>query len=326
MKRLITIAARCCIAAVAITASSLAAAASAYPAKPVSLVVVFGPGGTSDIVARLVGDALGNELKQQVVVENRPGAGGNIGASYVARATPDGYTLLAAFPGLTTNGALYSKLNYNPSADFAPISRLASAPNVIVVGSSLPVKTLDELLKYARSRSGEMNFGSAGAGSSSHLAGELLGELAGLKLTHIPYKGGAPALTDLAAGRLDVMVIPLPEAYSLIQSGKIKPLALASPNRSTLLPDVPTTKEAGLANFEVGSWYGLMAPAGTPADVIEKLSAATTRALRTSAIKEAFEKRGIDLVGDSPSQFKAFLGSETDRWAAVIKNKQIKLD
>lgn len=324
MKRLISFAASACVA---LASACLPAAASAaeYPNKPISLVVVFGAGGTSDVVARIVGKPLGEALKQQVVVENRPGASGNIGATAVARAAPDGYTLLAAFPGLTTNAALYDKLSYDPAADFAPISLLASAPNVIVVNKDLPVNTLAELIEYARARPGKLNFGSAGAGASSHLAGEALNDLAGLSMTHVPYKGGAPALTDLAGGQLEVMVIPLPEVIGFIRNGRLKALALASAQRSPLLPDVPTTREAGLADFEVGSWYGLSAPAGTPPQVLDTLEAATIRALDTPEVVAAFEAQGIERIGSSRAEFAEFMRRETARWAAVIKKNDIKL-
>lgn len=314
-------------ASVALASACLPAAASAaaYPDKPISLVVVFGAGGTSDVVARIVGKPLGEALKQQVVVENRPGASGNIGATAVARAAPDGYTLLAAFPGLTTNAALYDKLNYNPAADFAPISLLASAPNVIVVNQALPVTTLAELIDYARARPGKLNFGSAGAGASSHLAGEALNDLAGLSMTHVPYKGGAPALTDLAGGQLDVMVIPLPEVINFIRSGRLKAVALASAQRSPLLPEVPTTREAGLPDFEVGSWYGLSAPAATPPQVLDALEAATIRALDTPEVVAAFEAQGIERIGSTRAEFAEFLRRETERWSAVIQKNNIKL-
>lgn len=305
---------------------SIAATAGTYPNKPVTLVVVFGPGGTSDVAARIVGQALSAELKQQVVVENRPGAGGNIGASMASRAKSDGYTLLAAFPGLTTNGALYSKLDYDPVKDFAPISLMASAPNVIVISPALPIHSLQEFIAYAKSKPGQLNYGSAGAGSSSHLAGALLNEKAGLNLQHIPYKGGAPALTDLASGRLDVMLIPLPEALAMIKGGKVKAIALAGKQRSKVLPDLPTTKEAGLADFEVGSWYGLMAPANTPDDIMDTLSTATSNALKYPKVKEAFDAQGIEMVASTPAQFQSFLHNERDRWSAVIKANQIKLD
>lgn len=315
----------CCVT---LTCAGVAAAETGkdFPAKNINLVVVFGAGGTSDAVARIIADPLGQALGTQVVVENKPGASGNIGAAYVARAAPDGYTLLAGFPGLTTNGALYSKLNYDPAKDFAPISLLASAPNVIVTYPKLPVSSLGELLEYAGKQPDGLNFGSAGAGASSHLAGELLKETADVKMVHVPYKGGAPALVDLASGRLDVMIIPLPEAISLINGGKVKALALASEQRSHLLPDVPTTKEAGLPDFKVGSWYGLMAPAGTPPAALRKIGAAVDEALKSHKVREAFLAQGIELVGSDAAQFGQFLEQEEARWARVIKANNIRLD
>ncbi|WP_345245134.1 tripartite tricarboxylate transporter substrate binding protein [Pigmentiphaga soli] len=300
-------------------------ARAAYPDRPISLIVVFGPGGTSDVVARIVAKELAAGLKQPVVVENRPGAGGNVGAAAAARAAPDGYTLLAAFPGLTTNGALYGSLNYDP-AGFVPISLLASAPNVIVVRPSSTAATLREFVEQARAAGKPLNFGSAGAGTSSHLAGEAFKELAGIDMVHVPYKGGAPALADLAASRLDVMIIPLPESIAMIRAGKVKPLALASARRSPLLPELPTTAEAGWKNFEVGSWYGLSAPHGTPAAVRDALAAAAARALRAGEVQAAFAAQGVETVGSSPAEFDAFLKSETARWSAVIVKNDIHLD
>jgi len=308
------------------TVLAVSVSAAAYPEKPINIVVVFGPGGTSDVVARLVGQSLGNVLKTDVIVSNRPGAGGNIGATQVARATADGYTLLAGFPGLTTNGSLYQQLGYDPAKDFVPISLLASAPNVIVVPASNPANSLQQFIAQAAQKGVPLNFGSAGAGSSSHLSGELLKEISGMNLTHVAYKGGSPALIDLASGRLDLMIIPLPEAVGLIKSGKIKALALASDKRSKLVPDLPTTKEAGLNNFVVGSWYGLLAPSGTPDNVVSALSAATARALKAEGVINNFDTNGIEMVGSTQQEFATFLQNERKRWGAVIEKNKIRLD
>lgn len=304
----------------------ISATANAYPDKPINLVVVFGPGGTSDVVARQVGQSLGDVLKTEVVVLNRPGAGGNVGATFVAKSVADGYTLLAGFPGLTTNGALYQKLSYDPEKDFVPISRVASAPNVIVVPATSSATNLKDFIAQGNQKPGGLSFGSAGAGSSSHLAGELLKEITGLNLTHVAYKGGTPALVDLASGRLDLMIIPLPEAITLINSGKIKPLALASDHRSKLIPNVPTTSEAGLNNFVVGSWYGLLAPRGTPEQVVAVLSNATAKALKSDSLIKNFDASGIEMVASSPDEFKKFLTDETKRWRTVIEKNNIRLD
>ena len=300
--------------------------AAAYPDKPINLVVVFGAGGTSDVVARQVGQSLGDVLKSEVVVLNRPGAGGNIGATSVAKSVADGHTLLAGFPGLTTNGALYQKLGYDPENDFIPISLVASAPNVIVVPATSGATTLKEFIAQAGQKPAGLSFGSAGAGSSSHLAGELLKEITGLNFTHVPYKGGTPALVDLASGRLDLMIIPLPEAINLINSGKIKALALASDRRSKLTPNIPTTSEAGLNNFVVGSWYGLLAPRGTPDNVVATLSNATSKALKSESLNKNFDASGIEMVASTPDEFRKFLADETKRWQAVIEKNKIRLD
>jgi tripartite-type tricarboxylate transporter receptor subunit TctC len=300
--------------------------AAAYPDKPINLVVVFGAGGTSDVVARQVGQSLSEVLKSEVVVLNRPGAGGNVGATFVAKSVADGYTLLAGFPGLTTNAALYQKLGYDPEKDFVPISLVASAPNVIVVPATSTATTLKEFIAQAGQKPAGLSFGSAGAGSSSHLAGELLKEITGLNFTHVAYKGGTPALVDLASGRLDLMIIPLPEAINLINSGKIKPLALASDRRSKLIPNVPTTREAGLNDFVVGSWYGLLAPRGTPDKVVAALSNATSKALKSEGINKNFDASGIEMVASTPDEFRKFLADETKRWQAVIEKNKIRLD
>ena len=309
-----------------LVALGISSSAAAYPEKPINLVVVFGAGGTSDVVARQVGQSLGDVLKTEIVVLNRPGAGGNVGAASVAKAVPDGYTLLAGFPGLTTNGALYQKLGYDPEKDFVPISRVASAPNVIVVPATSTATTLKDFIAQASQKPAGLSFGSAGAGSSSHLAGELLKEITGLNFTHIPYKGGTPALVDLASGRLDLMIIPLPEAINLINSGKIKPLALASDRRSKLIPNVPTTSEAGLNNFVVGSWYGLLAPRGTPDKAVAVLSDATAKALKSESLIKSFDASGIEMVASTPEEFRKFLTDETNRWRAVIEKNKIRLD
>lgn len=301
-------------------------AVAAYPEKPVSLVVVFGAGGTNDVLARMLSEPLGRALGQTVVVENRPGAGGNIGAASVARSAPDGHTLLLAFPGLTTNAALYQSLQYDPTKDFTPISLLASAPSVIVTRPTSTAKTLEEFKAELQSRKGGANYGSAGVGTSSHLAAAMLNDILGLDMQHIAYKGGAAALTDLAAGRIDVMTIPVPEVASLVQGGKVRALAIADSRRSNLLPDVPTTQEWGLEDFKVGSWYGLAAPAGLPEEVNETVTRAVKQVMTDEALTQRLEGQGIAVVGSDAQEFAEFLSNETARWSAVIRNNNIQLD
>jgi len=313
-------------AGAAATAMAAGPAVAAYPEKPITFVVVFGAGGTNDVVGRKLSEPLGKALGQPVVVENRPGAGGNIGAASVARSQPDGYTLLMAFPGLTTNKSLYPSLQYDPDRDFAPVSLLASAPSVIVAHPDADGSSLDAFVAYLKGKPGGANYGSSGNGASSHLAGAMLDDLLGLGMEHVPYKGGAPALTDLAAGRLDLMVIPLPEAMTLIRAGRVKPVMLASAQRSPLVPDVPTTREWGLKDFEVGSWYGLSVPAATPADVVGKLSAAVHEVVGNADIQRELREQGIEPIGSDPRAFADFLRQETDRWSAVIEKNGIKLD
>lgn len=299
---------------------------AAYPEKPVSLVVVFGAGGTNDVLARMLSEPLGHALGQTVVVENRPGAGGNIGAASVARSAPDGHTLLLAFPGLTTNASLYQSLHYDPVKDFTPISLLASAPSVLVTRPTSTAESLEEFKAELQARQGGANYGSAGVGTSSHLAAAMLNDTLKLDMQHIAYKGGAAALTDLAAGRIDVMTIPVPEVASLVQAGKVRALAVADSRRSALLPDVPTTQEWGLDDFEVGSWYGLSAPKGLPDEVSQTLTRAVKQVMSDEALQQRLEAQGITVVGSSAPEFSEFLANETTRWSTVIRNNNIQLD
>jgi tripartite-type tricarboxylate transporter receptor subunit TctC len=303
-----------------------AAGADTWPDKPLRVVVPYAAGGAVDIVARIVGQALAEQLKQPVVVDNRPGASANIGMELVARAPADGYTLLMASNGLTTNMSLFPDLSFDGRRDFAPIARIGYAPLVIVVPASSPAKTLKDLLAQAKAKPGDLTYASAGNGSSGHLAGELLKTTAGIDVLHVPYKGGAPAITDLLGERISFMPINPLEVIAHVRSGKLRALAVASDKRLPLLPDVPTTAEAGLPGFEATVWWGLVAPAKTPRDVVAKLNAETNRALVDPATAKRLADAGVVVTGGTAEDFAAFIGRQTDLWSGVIRKAGIRPD
>ncbi|WP_420869193.1 Bug family tripartite tricarboxylate transporter substrate binding protein [Cupriavidus gilardii] len=316
--------------ALAVGAATLVGAARAeapYPSKPIRLVVPFAPGGSSDILARLLADRLKSELGQVVVVENKPGAGGNIAGESVARAAPDGHTLLLAAAGPTViNPSLYSKMPFDPARDLAPITVLAREHNLMAVKAQLPVRNLSEFLAYARSHPGKLSFGSPGNGTVAHLGGELLNRTAGLKMQHVPYKGSGPAVADLMAGHIDLMIDNMPALLAQVQGGKLRPIAVASDKRAAALPDVPTFDEAGVKGYLVTAWKGLMAPAGTPKPVIAKLHEACARILATPEMRKRVIELGAEPVGNSPEAFAAQIRSETAWWAAQVKATGTRLD
>lgn len=307
-------------------------AQGAWPNKPVRIVVPFAPGGTTDILARAVAPELSRVFGQQFVVENKAGAGGNLGAEAVAKSAPDGYTLLMGTVGTHgINRALYPKLAYDPIKDFAPVTLVASVPNVMVVNAELAkannITTVQDFIKLAKSRPGKLNMASSGNGTSIHLAGELFKSQTGIFMTHIPYRGSGPALLDLVGGQVDVMFDNLPSAMQLIKGGKIKALALTSSTRSAALPDAPTIEEAaGLKGFEATSWFGLLAPAGTPPDVVNRIQQEVARALASPAINEKMVSQGAIPSGNTPSQFATLIDSEHKKWAQVVKVSGARVD
>jgi tripartite-type tricarboxylate transporter receptor subunit TctC len=319
-----------CLLGVALAAAALPAAAQAqaqaYPNRPLKIVVPYAAGGAVDIVARIVGQALAEELKQPVIVDNRPGASANIGMEAVAKAPADGYTLLMASNGLTTNMALFPDLSFDGRRDFAPVARVGYAPLVIVVPAASPAKTLKDLLAQAKAKPGDLTYASAGNGSSGHLAGELLKTTAGIDVLHVPYKGGAPAITDLLGERISFMPINPLEVIAHVRSGKLRALAVASDKRLPLLPDVPTTAEAGLPGFEATVWWGLVAPAKTPRDVVAKLNAETNRALADPATAKRLADAGVVVTGGTAEDFAAFIGRQADLWSGVIRKAGIRPD
>jgi tripartite-type tricarboxylate transporter receptor subunit TctC len=300
---------------------------AAYPDKPIRLIVPFAPGGSADIMGRIVADALHPILGQTVIVENRPGAGGNIGGDFVARATPDGYTLLLAAAGPTViNPSLYRNMSFSPVKDLAPISCLEREHNLMVVTKSLPVKTLQEFIQYARQHPGKLSFGSPGNGTPAQLAGELLKQKAGIQATHVPYKGTGPAVTDLVAGHIDFMIDNMPGLLPQVKAGNLRALAVPSDKRATAAPDIPTFGEAGEKGFVVMAWKGLMAPAGTDPAIIEKLHAAVVKALQDPTLRTRFQDLGAEPLGNSPAEFAKQITEETAWWAKLVQSTGTRIE
>jgi tripartite-type tricarboxylate transporter receptor subunit TctC len=305
----------------AVVLLSLAGAASAqdWPAKPVRVVVAFTAGGTTDILARNVGQQLGERLKQPFVIDNKPGAGGNLGTEMVVRAPADGYTLIVNSVGpIAVNPTLYPKLTYNPLTDLVPIVQIAEVPNVLVVHPSVPVKTFEEFVAHAKANPGKLNCSSTGIGTSSHLSCYVLGKRAGFEATHVPYKG-ADALRDLLAGRVQFMFATIPSVRQHIETGSLRALAVSSAKRSRSLPDVPTVAERGHPGFEAGSWFGFFAPKGTPQQVIDTLNKHVNEIIAVPATEGAMVKEGADPIGGTPQQFGQFVQREFEKWRVVVK-------
>ncbi|MGR4870598.1 Bug family tripartite tricarboxylate transporter substrate binding protein [Variovorax sp. LARHSF232] len=321
-------------AAALLLAAGPAAAQGAWPSKPVRIVVPFAPGGTTDILARAVAPELSKAFGQQFIVDNRAGAGGNVGAEIVARSPGDGYTLLMGTVGTHgINRALYPKLPYDPIKDFVPITLVAAVPNVMEMNADkareLKINNVQDFIAYAKSHPGKLSMASSGSGTSIHLAGELFKTMSGSFMTHIPYRGSGPALLDLVAGNTDVMFDNLPSSMQQIKAGKLKPLAVTSAQRSPALPDVPTVEEAGgpsLKGYEASSWFGLLAPAGTPPDVVSRIQQEVAKSLGTPAIKEKLVAQGAMPSGNSPADFARLIDSEHKKWAQVVKASGAKVD
>ncbi len=324
------IARRTLLASLAVAAAGalpLAALAQNYPAKAVTIVVPFAPGGTTDILARIVGQGLHTELGQPFIVDNRAGAGGNIGASLAAKAQADGYTLFMGTVGThAINQALYKKMPFDPVKDFAPISRVATVPNLLVAHPSQPYKTVKELIAYAKANPGKVTFGSPGSGASPHVSGELFRSLTGTDMLHVPYKGSAPAMTDLLGGQINIMFDNMPSAIQHVRSGKLRPIAVTTAKRSPELPDLPTIAEAGVPGYEAMSWFGLFAPAATPKPVLDRLNAALIKVLNQPDVKKKIAEQGGDVVAETPEQFAAFIKAETAKWGKVVKDSGATVD
>ena len=301
-------------------------AADSYPSKPVHLILPFPPGGGTDILGRLIGEQLTVRLGQPVVQENRGGAGGNLGAEAVARAAPDGYTLLLAAPTLAISPTLYPKLAYDPLKDLAPIALVATVPNVMVTHPSVPARTLQEFIALAKRRPGELNFGSGGAGTSNHLGGELFNMVAGVKLVHVPYKGVNLAMQDVLAGNVQLVFIGIPAAAPHIRARKLRALAVVAPQRSSALPDVPTAAEAGLPGFEVTTWYGVLAPAGTPRAIVERLNTELGRIMLAPELQPRLADMATEPRSGTPEAFAAYLREETAKWGKVIRDAGLRAE
>ncbi|OZI30279.1 ABC transporter substrate-binding protein [Bordetella genomosp. 10] len=319
------------IAAGALLASALlgclgaagTARAEAYPEKPVKIVVAFTAGGTTDILTRSVANLLGQRLKQSFIVENRPGAGGNIGTEYVARSAPDGYTLIVDSVGPIAVNSSLNKLNYDPLVDLVPVVQLADVPNVLVVPPDLPIHDMKEFLAYAKAHSGKLNYSSTGIGTSSHLSSYMLMQLNGIQATHVPYKG-ADALNDLLTGRVQFMFATIPSVIGQIKAGKLRAIAVSSARRSASMPDIPSVAESGFPGFEAGSWFGMFAPKGTPPAVIAKLNATVNAVL--PELKDKMIAEGADPVGGSAADFGKFTHAEQRKWSALIKQMNTKAE
>jgi len=298
-----------------------------FPQRPITLVVPSAPGGSTDFTARLVSDALGRALGQPVVVDNKPGASGNIGNQFVARARPDGYTLLLAYSGYqVANPHLFKQAGWDPIRDFAPVAMMTRAPQVFAASPKLPVNSLQELVAYAKANPGKVNYASSGNGSIQHIAGELFKQLTGADITHIPYKGTGPAVQDLMGGQVDLFITTPAGVVSQIQAGKLKGLAVTSPKRLASLPNVPTAGESGLKGYELDSWFALYAPAGTPADVVQLLNTEVNRILQAPDVRKKAEDAGTDVETMTPQQFAEFTRKELDHWGRVIRGAKISVE
>jgi tripartite-type tricarboxylate transporter receptor subunit TctC len=317
-----------CLAGLLIAASAPGVLAQSYPERPIRFICPYAPGGTTDILTRTIAQKLTELMKQSVVVENRAGAGGNVGSDVAAKAAPDGYTILMApVSPLAINVSLYAgKMPFNPQRDFAPITLVAKVPLVIVTHPSVPARNIKELIGLAKARPGKLTYGSAGNGSSNHLIGEMFKAAAGVQIVHIPYKGGAPALVALMSGETDMMVGQVPSVGVQVKANRVRALAISGAKRSAALPDVPTLIESGLSGFDATSWYAIVAPAGTPKPIIDRLHAEITRAINSDEVRKRLRDEGADVETTTPEQLAAFVRAEIDKWAHAVKISGAKLD
>ncbi len=304
--------------------SGVASAQDAFPSKPVHLLVPFPPGGAVDIVGRTLGDELSKRWGQSVIIENRPGAGGTIASQAAAKAPPDGYTLIIVATGHALNPHLYAKLPYDPFNDFTPLSLIGTSPNMPLVRSDSPIRTLADLLALARERPGQLSYGHAGNGTSSHLAGELINYMTKVNIAAIPYKGGAPALNDLIGGHIPMSINNIPESIAQIRAGTVRPLGVTTAKRSPVLPDVPTIAEAGIPGYDTGVWWGLVGPAGLPPLVKARLAKDCAEAVNAPAVKERLLGLGAAPIGSAPEEFAALIRAEYEKWGPIIKAAGIR--
>jgi tripartite-type tricarboxylate transporter receptor subunit TctC len=317
------------LAAAAVAAPSILvsrALGADWPVRPVRVVVPFTPGGSTDLTARLVGNRLQEVWGQSVVVENKPGAGGNIAADMVAHSDPDGYTIFIVGPGLATNQFLYPSLSYDPVGDFAPVTRLITQPNLMCVPNSSPAKSVKEFIAYCNENKGKVTYASSGNGTTLHLGGELFKRMAKVEMTHIPYRGGAPAINDLIPGRVDVIFDNMPSILSHVKAGSLRGLAVTTKDRVAVVADIPTIAESGVPGFDVFSWFGFFVPAKTPPDIVARINADTNAALAHASVKPRFEELGATPKGSTPAELAAFLKSEIDKWGPVIQEAKIRVE
>jgi len=314
------------LAVAAMACGAGAASAQSYPAKPIRLILPFPPGAPNDMVGRALGQKLSEQLGANVVPDNRPGAGGNVGIGSAAKSPPDGYTIVLATPGIAISPSLYSKLGYDAARDFAPVARVSAIPNIMVVHPSVPAKTLKEFIALARAHPGKINFASGGPGTTNHLANELLKHLEKIDMVHVPYKGATVGMMALIGGEVDEVILPVASAIPQIRAGKVRPLAVLADRRVAALPEVPTTKEAGVDNFVVTVWYGVFAPARTPTDIVARLSREVVRALEAPDLRERLAAMGVEPWPGTPDELASLVRSETARFAALIKRIGLRLD
>lgn len=311
----------------AVVFGSAAATAQGYPAKPIRLVVPFGPGGSNDIIGRIVGQKLSENVGQPVIIDNRPGAGGMIGTDSVVNSAPDGYTLMiGATSTIAVNVGLYPKRGFDPVKSLTPITRIASGPFLMAVPASLPVKTVKDFIELARSKPGQLNFGSSGKGSSLQLTAEMFKTMAKVDLAHIPYKSGGQAVADLATGRVQLVYSDMAALVAFIKSGHVKAIALTTPKRSAILPDLPTISESGVPGYDATSWYGILGPAGMPREIVNKLNAELGKILQSAEMKERFASMGIEPVTGTPEAFATYIREQVAKWSAVVKASGAELE
>ena len=316
-----------CALSAAICVVPTAAAQSPYPSKPIRFVVPYPAGGPLDTIARLLSQKVSESVKQPVIVDNKPGAGGNIGADLVAKAAPDGYTILmGAVATHAINPALYASIPFDPVRDFVPVTQIASTPNVLVVHPSIPAGSVREFIAYAKQNPGKLNFGSGSTGSAGHLAGELFKSMAGVDMTHVPYKGAAPAMQDLIGGQIQLMFDNLASSLGQVRAGKVKALAVTTAKRTALAPELPTVAESGLPGFDISTWFGVFAPAGTPREALDRLHAEFTRALAAPDVRQRILALGAEPVGNRPEEFAAYIRDEAAKYARLVKASGAKVD
>ena len=314
-----------CAAAASLLLSPIASPQT-YPSKSIRLILPFPPGGPTDIVGRLTGQKLSEQIGQSVVADSRPGASGNIGLELASKSPPDGYTIVLSSPVISLSPHLYTRLNYDPHKDLAPIALVGAVRNVLVVHPSVPAKNIKELVAIARKNPGKLNYGSGGIGTTTHLAPELLKNLEKIDIVHVPFKGSGLALIGLVSGQVDMEIMAVPAAIAQIQAGRVRALAVLAPQRSGQLPNVPTAKEQGYENFEISVWYGILAPAATPRDIINRLNAELNKVVASPDMKEKMAQNGVDPLGGTPEQFRDYIRSESVRFGKVIKEAGIKAE